>query len=158
MLTIPRSTALWFRSILKRSVMLDAFRTAWPVVLCRAGQGELTLEAGQGGFAVRLAVESAATSGALAFRGDLLSRFEGRDDTPVTLEAVGPNKGLARWADGGVPQSAEFDTFPPEDAPPFPDEPRLTAMPEGFLPALAEAIRTTAKHHARTGLTRVLLR
>src|SRR5215204_2492459 len=104
MLTIPRNTALRFRSILKRSVMLDAFRTAWPVVLCRAGRGELTLEAGQGGFAVRLAVASAAAAGgALAFRGDLLSRFESRDDTPVTLEAVGPNRGVARWADGGVP-------------------------------------------------------
>jgi hypothetical protein len=34
----------------------------------------------------------------------------------------------------------------------------LTLMPETFLPAIADAIRTTSKHHTRIGLTRVVLR
>jgi hypothetical protein len=158
MLTLPRNAALRFRLMLRRAVMLDAYRQTWPVVVCRTGRGELTLEAGQGGFAVRLAVDAPTGHGAIAFRGDLLTKVEGRDDTPVTLEPAGPGRAVARWADGGVPQAAEFETVPPEDAPAFPAEPPLTAMPESFLAAFADAIRTAAKQHVRAGLTRVLFR
>src|SRR5581483_1256701 len=61
-------------------------------------------------------------------------------------------------AAGGAPQAAEFPTAPPGDVQPFPAEPRLTPMPDGFLAALADAVRTAAKDHVKTSLTRVLLR
>jgi hypothetical protein len=158
MLTIPRSGALRFRQILNKSVMADQFRSAWPTVLCQARRNELVLEAGQGGMAVRLYLEAAGAGGAIAFRGDLLPQIDGKDDEPVILEAIGPDKGVARWTDAGVPKAVEFDSVPPEHARAFPDEPRLTAMPETFLSALAEAVRTVAKTSTvRVGLTRILL-
>ncbi len=157
MLTFPRSAALRFRQILKRSVTADLARGTGPLVLCQARRNELTIEAGQGGVAVRLYLDAPGASGAIAFRTDLLVQVEGRDDSPITLESAGA-KGVARWTDGGVPKAVEFDTVAPEEARAFPDEPRLTPMPDGFLPALAEAIRTTAKNHIKVGLTRILLR
>jgi hypothetical protein len=158
MLTFPRSAALRFRQTLKRSAATDPSRTASTPVLCQARRNELTLEAGQNGVAVRLYLNAASGSGAISFRCDLLGQIEGRDDSPVTLEPTEPGKGIARWADGGVPKAIEFDIVPPEEARAFPDEPRLTPMPDGFLPALAEAVRTAAKHHVKIGLTRILLR
>jgi hypothetical protein len=158
MLTITRSAAFRFRQVLKRSVMTDQFRSSWPTVLCRAGRNELVLESGQGGMAVRLYVDGVGSAGAIAFRADLLSKVEGREGSPVTLEPAGSGKGVASWLDGGVPKAVEFEALPVEEARAFPEEPRPTAMPENFLPALAEAIRTAAKKSDRVGLTRVLLR
>jgi hypothetical protein len=114
-LTLPRSAVLKFRMALRRTVMFDALRNTWPTVVCSARRGELMLEASQGGFAVLLSIDAGSAGGALAFRGDVLARFEGRDDALVTLESVGLNKGVARWTDGGVPQSVELDTVPVED-------------------------------------------
>jgi hypothetical protein len=158
MRTFPRSAALRFRQILKRSLTLDPARGSWPQVVCQARRNELTLEAGQCNVAVRLYLDAPGASGAIAFQADLLSQVEGRDDSLVTVEPTDPGKGVARWADGGVPKVIEFDTVPPEEARAFPDEPRLTPMPDGFLPALAEAMRTAAKHHTKVGLTRILFR
>jgi hypothetical protein len=158
MLTFPRSAALRFRQTLKRSATTDPSRTASTQILCQARRNELTLEAGQSGVAVRLYLDAAGSTGAMAIRADLLGQIEGRDDSPVSLEPTEPGKGIARWTDGGVPKAVEFDVLPPEEARAFPDEPRLTPMPDGFLPALAEAVRTAAKHHIKVGLTRILLR
>jgi hypothetical protein len=158
MLTIPRSTALRFRQVLKRALMLDGYRRSWPPVLCQVRRDKVILEAGQQGLAMRLHVDPAGGAGAVAFRADLLMQFEGRDDALVTLESVGLGKGVARWTDGGVPKAVEFDTMPPEEAGCFPDEPRLTPMQDNFMPALAEAIRAAARQSQRVGLTRVLLR
>jgi hypothetical protein len=138
--------------------MAGHLRSFWPNVLCRTRQNELVLEAGQDGLAVQLSLDGSASSGAIAFRGDLLAQVEGKGEEPVTLEPAGSGKGVVRWADGGVPKAMEFDVVSPEQARAFPDEPRLTAMPESFLSALAETIRTTARESSRPGLTRVVLR
>jgi hypothetical protein len=37
---------------------------------------------------------------------EALSAFAGRGDEVVTLGAAGPDRVLARWSDGGVPQAA----------------------------------------------------
>jgi hypothetical protein len=157
-ITIPRSSALLFRQVLKRTVMAGHLRRALPAVLCQVRRHELVLEAGQGGLAVRLFLDATASTGAIAFPGDLLAQIEGKDDEPVTLEPASPGRGVARWADGGLPKAVEFEAMPPESARAFPDEPRLTAMPDGFRPALAEAVRTAARDSSRPGLTRILLR
>src|SRR5205823_10283012 len=63
------------------------------------------------------------------------------------------------WDDGGVPRSYEFDTVAPDRVPPFSETPgEMAPQPPGFLPALAEAVRTVARDAARYSVTRVLLR
>src|SRR5439155_22935796 len=85
--------------------------------------------------------------------------FEGRTGTPVTLEQVAPGKGQARWEDGGVPRSCDFDTVTTDSVPPFPETPgELSPQPPDFLSALGEAARTVAREWARYAVSRVLLR
>jgi hypothetical protein len=75
---------------------------------------------------------------------DALADFEGRDDSPIVLEAAAPDRTVVRWDDRGIPQSREYDLVMPVD--------RLDAMPElpatwatnsnELLGALAEATET----------------
>src|SRR5213078_1235987 len=103
----------------------------------------LSLEARQGDAAVRYHTEGPRAPDALALPLRALAGYEGRTGTPVTLEQVGPGKGQARWDEGGVPRSYDFDTVTPDSVPPFPETPGdLSPQPPGFLSALAEAVRT----------------
>lgn len=154
-MTLPRGAAKRFRTVLKKSLMQGEFRGRWPAVVCHARNGEVALEASQGGLAVRLSLEANGSTGALAFRGDVLPQFGGAE---VALDSAAPGRGVARWIDGGVLKAAEFPTVPAEEVRPFPDEPRLTPMPDGFLAAFADAIHTAAMEHVKAALTRVLLR
>ena len=82
MLTFPRSAALRFRQILKRSVTADLARGAGPLVLCQARRNELTLEAGQGGVAVRLYLDAPGASGAVALRPGTSPRLRSNQPGP----------------------------------------------------------------------------
>jgi hypothetical protein len=159
LIELPRALARQFRAVLRRSLMADAPRGPWPLVLCRAGEGGLTLHARSEDLAVRYHQPGRRPPDAIAFRASLLAEFEGRADTPVTLEQVASGKGRAGWGEGGVPRSLEFDTVTPDSVPPLPGRPkRLAPMPDDFLAALAEAARTAGREPARLAVSRVQLR
>jgi hypothetical protein len=117
------------------------------------------LEACHGDLAVRHRQEGSFPSEVVSFPGSLLAEMEGREDAPVVLEAVTASKGRARWSDGAVPRAVEFDMAAVDTLPTLPDMPKDNReLPHGFLAALTEAARTTAKDSARFALARVQLR
>jgi hypothetical protein len=159
LIELSRALARAFRAVLRHSLLADAPRGPWPPVLCRAGEGGLTLQARHGDLAVRHHQPGKRPPDAVAFRAGLLAEFEDRADAPVALEQAAVGKGRASWDEGGVPRSLEFDTVTPDSVPPFPGRPKkLVPMPDDFLAALAEAARTAAHDSARVAASRVLLR
>src|SRR5262249_33943730 len=77
----------------------------------------------------------------------------------VELEQVAPCKGRARWTEGGLPRSLEYDTADPDTLPAPPPLPGSgQEMPPSFLAALAEAARTASRDSVRASLAGVLLR
>jgi hypothetical protein len=94
----------------------------------------------------------------LVFPADVLTDIEGKAGS-VTLEVTSDGKGEARWDDGGVPRRRPFVTVVPDKLPELPEMPtRWQAVEPAFLPALAEAARTTARDGIRYALTRIQLR
>ncbi len=159
MIAIPRALARSFRSALRRCLAGPGTRPQPPLVLARCDGQSLALQAAGPDVAVRHCSPSGGPAGALAFRADVLARFEGRTDAPAALEEVSPGRARATWSEGGVPQAVEFHTADPATTPDLPEVPaRLTAMPESFLAALGEACRTTARESTRFGVTRVQMR
>ena len=77
----------------------------------------------------------------------------------MTLEAAGPDKVLARWSDGGVPQVVEYETPDMAMQPTFPPLPdAFVANPAALIGALDEAVHTTATDATRYAMQRLLLR
>jgi hypothetical protein len=158
-IAIPRALARSFRAVLRRSLLNPGPRGCWPLLLCRADQNGLVLQACQGDMALRYHLGGARPQDSLAFRASVLAEFEGRRDDPVELEQVAFGKGRARWVDCGVPRVIDLETVVPDGAPGFPGLPRqLTPMPVGFVRALDEAAKTTARESARFALSRLQLR
>jgi hypothetical protein len=158
-LEISRCLARQLRAVLRRSVVEQDPRGEWPLLVCRAGARGLLLQAHRGDLAVRYQEPGERPTAGLAFRASLLAEFKGRRGDPVALEPTGPGKGRARWDEGGVPRTVEFDTLAPDTVPGPPAFPReWTPMPPGFLPALAEATQTTNRDPGRFALSRVQFR
>jgi hypothetical protein len=92
------------------------------------------------------------------FPADVLLDIEGKESL-VTLSATAFGKGEARWQDGGVPRSREFNTVVSEGLPELPNAPsHFEPVEPAFLQALAEAARTSAREGVRFALSRIQLR
>src|SRR5262249_10244110 len=129
-----------------------------PPVLVRSGADGLTVCSGLDEAALYYHLDGPREPDELAFRAELLARVEGRDRSAVVLERIGPTKGRARWQEGEVPRSEEFETLLPEAAPSFPTLPqRLVAQPVTLMTALAEAARTAVQYQVRLALAHILL-
>jgi hypothetical protein len=90
---------------------------------------------------------------AVALPLDALADFEGRDDSPVELEAVAADRTVARWSDRGIPQTREYEVVPIDGLTPFPDPPaEWSDAPPGFLDALAEASAIACHGNTRYAL------
>jgi len=159
LIELPRELARRLRTVLRGSLLAGEPRGSWPLLLVRAEQGELTLQARHNDLAVRFTKSGANGVGAIAFRSDLLAQFEGRNADPVTLEAVEFGKGTARWTDAGVSRTIEFETVTVDSMPEFPALPKQwSELPPTLLQALAEAAQTTTRDGGRLSLLRVQLR
>jgi hypothetical protein len=158
-IALPRALVRQFRAVLRRSLLDQEPRGSWPLVLCQADKNGLTLQACQGDRALRYHRDGVHPPESIAFRASMLAEFEGRREDLVELEQIAFGKGRARWKDGGVPRIIDLETVVPDSVPPFPDLPRqFTPMPAGFLQALDEAVKTTARESARFALGRLQLR
>jgi hypothetical protein len=148
-----------FRAVLRRSLQDLEQRNAWPLLLCRADERGLTLEAVCPDFALRYQHPGARPPETLVFRSSVLSEIEGRIDAPAQLDRVDPKSGRARFEEAGEPRCVEFDLVTADSAPPFPPLPKkLAALPAEFLTALTEAARTCGPASSRLALSRVQLR
>ena len=154
MIALPRSLARQFRVFLRRCLQPPGPREP-PLLRLQVGPRGLELAARQQECTLRYRQVGSFPPEALVFRADLLADIEGKDGM-VTLAAIGEDKGEARWNDGGVPRVRPFDVLPPDKMPELPEpSARLKPLEPSFLPALAEAARTTARDGVRFAMTRI---
>jgi hypothetical protein len=153
MITITRRQARSLRGILRRtSLGLARKGPALPLVFQADGTQLLALYR-YDRLAITHAVPDRQAAATIALPLDALADIEGRDDSPITLEAAGRDRAIARWTDRGVSQSREYNipTISSIDAmPPPPDS--WSPAPEGFLGALAEAALTAGEASPRYAL------
>jgi hypothetical protein len=159
LIEIPRALARQFRALLRRLVAPGGPRGPCPIVSIHAGHEGLTIQAELEEAAVCYRHPGSFSAGSIAFTADALAAFEGRDDTPVTLEQVAKKEGRACWSEAGVVRNEAFAIPNVKGLPTYPELLRkLTPAGEGFLAAMSEAVQTAAREAARPSLTRILLR
>lgn len=160
MIAITRLRARRLRAVFRRHTLGIAHKGLVPPLVLRADpDAGLRVRHHQPALAVECLVAGAGRpEGAIALPLDALADFEGRDDSPVALEAVAPGRTVARWEDRGIPQSREYAVPDPGGLPPFPAPPTAVACPADLLDALAEAAATTDAGSTRYALGCLQLR
>jgi hypothetical protein len=129
------------------------------LVYIQANQQGLTLLARLEEVALRWHQPGALKPQAIGVPGELLDRFEGAGNGSFSLEQVSPSQARVCWQTAGVPQEHRINTVTPDGIERFPTLPeKLTALPDTFLGALAEAVRTTSRVYERMALSRLQLR
>ncbi len=157
MIALSRSLARQFRTFLRRCLLPPGPREP-PWIRLHVGPKGLEMAARQPECSIVYQQPGKHPPETLFFPADVLADIEGKDGS-VTLEASSDSKGEARWNDGGVPRLRPFDIVLPERRQELPDMPsHLKLLEPAFLPALAEAARTTARDGVRYALTRIQLR
>ncbi len=160
MITLTRRKARCLRGVLRRSALGIARKGPIAPLVLEADAGKVCARYRYGGIAVEHVAPCPRTdSGAVALPLEALADFEGRDESPVVIEAIGPGKARARWSDRGVPASREYDA--PEMGPlvEFPAPPDLwDESTPALLDALAEASATAGEVSSRYALDCIQLR
>ena len=162
MIRLTRRQARRLRAVLRRSVLGIGHRGPVPPLVLRAVGTDVRAEYRHDTLAIAH-VESGPDRlpepMALALPLDALASIEGRDDSPMTIEAAAPDRTLVHWTDRGVPQSRTFSVPPLDSLARFPDEPgSWTTLPVGLLDALAEATITGSDASTRYALGCILLK
>ena len=160
MITLTRRQAHRLRTIFRRSVLGIGHRGSIAPLVLHAEGTQLRAQYRYAGLAVDHTFDvDAHGSDSIALPLDALADIEGRDESPVTLEAAAPDRTVVHWTDRGIPQTRDY-TVPALDAlAPFPDLPRSwTELPAGLLDALAEATITCCDDSTRYALNSILLR
>jgi hypothetical protein len=159
-ITLTRRRARCLRGILRRSVLGIARKGPIAPLVLEADGRQLCARYRYGGVAVEHVLPCPrADSGIVTVPLEALADFEGRDETPVAIEVVGPGKTRARWADRGVPASREYDVPDMATLPEFPGppDPWHESSP-ALLDALAEACAVAGEPSPRYALDCIQLR
>ena len=159
MITLTRRQARGLRGVFRRSTLGIAHRGPIPPLVFTAQDGQLCARHRYAHTAVEHAIASAwPCSGSVVLPLEALADLEGRDEATVALEALAPDRTVARWSDRGIPQAREYAVTPAGPAG-FPESPRSwSEAPSGLLDALAEATATAAEDDARYALSCLSLR
>ena len=160
MITFTRRQVRTLRGVFRRSTLGIAHRGPIPPLVFRVDDGQLCARHRYANLAVEHAVTSAwPSSGSVQLPIEALADLEGRDEATVALEAMAPDRTVARWSDRGIPQAREYALTPIDGPVPFPDPPRSwSEAPSGLLDALAEATATAAEDDSRYALSCLALR
>ena len=160
MITITRRRARCLRGLLRRSVLGITHRGPVPTLVFRATGAELRLEYRYHGLAVsHVEPGNYLPHEALALPLDALADFEGKDGSPVVLEAAAPDRTVVRWEDRGVSQAREYTVHPLDSLAAFPEPPASwSEAPAALLDALAEATATACDDTTRYALNCLQLR
>ncbi|MDG3005935.1 hypothetical protein [Paludisphaera mucosa] len=160
MIVLTRREARRLRAVLRRRTLgLARNGPAPPVTLQAAPTGGLLVRLHFDHLAVECLLEGdGRADGSVMIPMEALADFEGRDESPVTLESPSPGRSTAHWDDRGVPQSREY-AVPDVAKQAFPEVPAdLVERPPGLLEALSEAAQTAGERSARHALDCILLR
>ena len=155
MILITRNQARRLRAVFRRHALGIAHKGLVPPLVFRADPDNgLRVRHHQASLAVEHVLPGTnRPEEAIALPLDALADVEGRDDTPVVLEAAAPGRTVARWDDRGIPQSREYPVPDLAGLPPFPAPPTATeSCPADLLDALAEAAQTTDEGSSRYAL------
>jgi hypothetical protein len=160
MIEITRRRARSLRAVFRRSALGIAHRGPVPPLMFLAQDGQPRARYRYGDLAVSCVFPGDHPDHApVALPLDALADLEGRDDTPVALEALAAGRTVASWADRGIPVRGEYDAVVP---PAFADlrglPARLEACPPSLLDALAEAAAVAGEDTARYALGSIRLR
>ena len=160
MMTITRRQARSLRGVFRRSTLGIAHRGPLPPLTLIADGDKIRVRYGSAYLAVELVVPAAGPSaGSVPLPLDALADLEGRDDAPIALDPVAPDRTVARWADRGIPQAREYPIPARPQPGAFPALPaEWSDAPAGLLDALAEATATTTAGSTRYALDCLLLR
>jgi hypothetical protein len=160
MITITRRQARRLRGVFRRHVLGIAHRGTIPPLVLRAGGTQLRAQYRYATLAIEHVEPGIPRPDeTLAVPLDALAEFEGRDDSPVVLEAYASDRVVVRWADHGVPQTREYAVPALDTLKPFPDSPAdWTTLPSGFISILAEAWETASEDSTRYALNCLQLR
>jgi hypothetical protein len=160
MITTTRRQVRHLRSVFRRSVLGITHRGLIPPLILRAEGAQLRAQHRYNALAIEhIEPGSYSQREAIALPLDALGDIEGRDDSPVSIEAVAPDRTLVRWLDHAVPQSREYDVLALDAVPPFPEPPpSWVSAPGELLTALVEANETTAEDSTRYSLNCLQLR
>jgi hypothetical protein len=142
MITLTRLQIRRLRTIFRRAILGINNRGAVPPIVFRVREGRLRVQHRYRDLAVEhveAGDDQAGTTVAIPL--DAMGEFEGRDESPVIVEAIAADRTLVRWEDRGFPQNREYDVITTVDQvdamPELPME--WTSDPGALLSALAEA-------------------
>src|SRR4051812_38969647 len=110
MITLNRRQARRLRVVFRRHALGISHKgQVAPLVFRADPDAGLRVRHHQAHLAVEQALEGPQQPEAtLPLPLDALADVEGKDDTPVILEATGPGRTMVRWEDRGIPQSREY--------------------------------------------------
>jgi hypothetical protein len=154
MITLTRSQVRRLRVAFRRSALGITHRGIIPPLVFRSDGAQLRAQYRYGGLAVEHAgPASGQPDTTVAIPLDALADFEGTADTPVTFEAIAPDRTAVWWLDRGIPQSREYDVVSFDRAGEMPALPTSwTSSPPELLTAVAEATETSTPDSARYSL------
>ena len=160
MITLARRQAQTLRAVFRRSALGIAHRGPIPPLVLAAQAGQLCVRHRYAHLLLEYTVASAGPSdGSVALPLEALADLEGRDEAAVVLEALTPDRTVARWSDRGIPRSREYTVAPIEGLAAFPEPTgNWTEASPGLLQALAEATATAAEEDSRYALGCLALR
>ncbi len=160
MITLTRRQARCLRGVFRRHALGITGKGPVPPLVLRSEGSQLRAQHRYAGLAVEHALDADARGpGPVALPLDALADFEGKDDSPVAVVAVSPDRTVVRWADRGIPQTREYAVPALDTLAAFPDPPASwSECPAGLLDALAEATATGADDSTRYALNCLQLR
>jgi hypothetical protein len=148
------------RGVFRRAALGIPPRGTIPPLVLRTDGTKLRAQHRYAGLAVEHVQDAPGLAPeAVALPLDTLGELEVREVTPVELEAVAPDRTVARWADSGIPQTREYEVILVDRLAPFPDLPaEWSDAPPGLLDTLAEASAIACHGSTRYALGCVQIR
>jgi hypothetical protein len=160
MITLTRRQVHDLRAVFRPSTLGVGRRSHSTLLALRAEGTQLFLEHRGDGLGVRYALPGAYRPiESIVLPLDALAEAEGRDPSPVNIEAAAHDQTVVRWHDRGIPQVREY-TVPAVTSIALLPEPSggWTSCPATLLDALVEAGQTCDEHSTRYALGCVQLR
>ena len=160
MITISRNMVRRLRAVLRRSVLGIRHKGAIPPLVLHAEGTHLRAQYRYRDLAVEYVTPGCQRQlDSLPVPLDALAELEGRDNGPVVLESIEPDRTVIRWEDHGISRTREHPVTPLGKIEPFPDSPvTWTGISADVLRALAEAAATCTEDSARYALDCIQLR
>jgi len=154
LITISRALARRLRIAFSRGLGITA-RQPGPAIEFQTDNQALVIRVQNDEIAIEYREPGEHTPQQFAVPFDLLRRFEGTKNEPVTLEASGETI-HANWTDAGIPQAAQFETLEFGGFPSLPEQ--MVANPSQLAEALRDATETADKESTRYALNHLRLR